>query len=110
MVGAVYRVSIRRHFTGQTSTQALHVQQRRRSMFHSFCGLVTMMASVGQRFAHAPQKMQMSISFSMCPRLADAWCAAFCRAGYSRVAGREKRFLSVMRVIPKTDIPISPYN
>jgi hypothetical protein len=97
-----------RHFFGQTSTQALQVQQRRRSMFHSLSAFVTTIASVGQRLAQAPQKMQASMSIAILPRLRSLLCGSFMRDGYSRVAGREKRFLTTVRVIPKTDIAISP--
>ena len=78
-------MSIERHFTGQTSTQALQVQQRRRSMFHSFCGLVTMMASVGQRLAQAPQKLHRSMSIAMLPRLRGVRHASFCSEARSHM-------------------------
>ena len=107
-VGGVYRLSMVRHFFGQTSTHALQVQQRSRSMFHSLSGFRTMMASVGQRFAQALQKMHASMSFSMCPRLRGVRWGSFSRDGYNRVAGRVKRFLMIVRDIPKTDIPTAP--
>jgi hypothetical protein len=99
-----------RHFFGHTSTQALQVQQRRRSMFHSLSTFRTMIASVGQRFAQALQKMHASMSISMRPRLRSVRWGTFTRVGYSRVAGREKRFRMMVRDIPKTDIPTSPYS
>jgi hypothetical protein len=101
-------LSIFRHFTGHTSTQALHVQQRRRSIFHSFCVFVTMMASVGQRRTQPPQKMQVSMSISMRPLLRGVRQGSFPRPGYTRVEGGEKRFLITVRVMAKTDISTSP--
>jgi hypothetical protein len=68
-VGGVERVSMTRHFFGHTSTQALQVQQRSLSIVHSLSGLLTTIASVGQRLAQAPQKMQASMSIAMLPLL-----------------------------------------
>ena len=91
-----------RHFTGQTSTQALQEQQRSRSMVHSRAGLLTTMASVGHRFWQSMQNVQVSMSMAMLPLDLSAWCGTFSLVGYSRVAGRERRFLRVVRVILKT--------
>lgn len=97
-----------RHFLGHTSTQALQVQQRSLSIVQSFSALVTTMASVGQRLAQAPQKMQESMSIAMLPRLRSILCASRTGRGYRLVAGREKRFRITVRVMPKTDISTSP--
>jgi len=65
-----------RHFFGHTSTQALQVQQRSLSIVQSLSALVTTMASVGQRFAQALQKMQASMSMTMLPRVRCIRCAS----------------------------------
>jgi hypothetical protein len=79
-------------------------------MVHSFADLVTTIASVGQRLAQAPQKMHASMSIAILPRLRSLLYGSFILEGYSRVAGREKRFRRTVRVMPKTDIPTSPYS
>jgi hypothetical protein len=68
--------------------------QRSLSIRHSFCGLVTIMASEGQRRWHNPQKMHLSISFSIWPRVIMKYARG--RFGYIRVAGLRSRLFVIV--------------
>ena len=71
-VGAVYLFAMLRHFLGQTSTQALHVQQRSLSMFHSRSCLVTMIASVGQHLEGPAEDARLDVDLDPAPALLRA--------------------------------------
>jgi hypothetical protein len=62
--------------------------QRRRFISQSFDALVTMMAWVGHFFWHIPQKMHLSISMEMLPRVFLKY-GRFSN-GYRRVAGLDR--------------------
>jgi hypothetical protein len=88
-----YMFSMFRHFLGHVSTQALQAMQRRRLICQSLDAFVTMIAAVGHFFWQMPQKMHLSISIEMLPRVI-LYGARFSK-GYNRVAGRERRLRAI---------------
>ncbi len=73
------------------------MQHLRRSICHSLQSLVTVIAYVGQRLLHVPQKMHLSISISILPLVIAVKVRFF--LGYISVAGPLSRFLVTVLVI-----------
>ena len=83
------------------------MQHLRRSICHSLQSLVTVMASVGQRLLHIPQKMHLLISISILHLVIGVNTLFF--FGYISVAGPLRRFLVTVLVIVNNLIFLTCY-
>jgi len=86
VTGAVYWVSITRHFTGQVSTQELQTIHRNRSICHVFASLFNRIACEGHFRWHIPQEMHRLASTITCPREIGVFFAGW--NGYRMVGGQ----------------------
>jgi hypothetical protein len=99
VTGAVYWVSMERHFTGQVSTHELQTIHRSRSICHVFASLLMRIACAGHFRWHVPQEIQRLSSIVTCPREIGVFFAAC--AGYRIVAGGWTKVLSAVLTISK---------
>ena len=100
--GAVYWVSMKRHFTGHVSTHELQTTQRSRSICQVFSSLFNKIACAGHFLWHVPQEMHLLSSMVTCPLVRRVFFAG--SAGYRIVAGRDRTVLNAVFAISKNAI------